>query len=79
MPKVAVRQRAGEIVRRVRVWFAAEWTRSHECRGCGKLVGMFERVCNQCGSAEPAQFSRGLVAVIAGVGVPLILVVLLMA
>ncbi|MEX2187851.1 MAG: hypothetical protein WD875_13690 [Pirellulales bacterium] len=79
MSWVVVRRRAGETIRRARVWLAAEWMKSHECRDCGKPVGMFEKVCNQCGCAEPAQFSRGLVAVMAGVGVPLILVVLLLA
>jgi hypothetical protein len=40
---------------------------------------MFEQVCNRCGSADPAQVSRGLVAVLAGVGVPLAVAVLLLA
>lgn len=79
MSVVAVRRRASEAFRGARVWLAGEWRRSHQCRGCGKAVGMFERMCNQCGSADPAQFSSGLVAVMAGVGVPLVLLVLLLA
>lgn len=77
MSVVAVRRRASEAVRGARDWLAGEWRRSHQCRGCGKAVGMFERMCNQCGSADPAQLSRGLVAVMAGV--PLVLLVLLLA
>jgi hypothetical protein len=79
MSLVVVRRRAGECYHRTRAWFEMEWTRSRECRGCGKSVGMLDRVCNQCGTSDPAQVSRPLVAVLAGVGVPLILILLLVA
>ncbi len=79
MSLVAVRQRVGETVRRTRAWFSLEFAHSRECRGCGKQVGILDRVCNQCGIADPAQVSRPLVAVLAGIGVPLILIVLLLA
>jgi hypothetical protein len=79
MTLVAVRERAGDVVRRTRSWFAAEWTHSRECRGCGLQVGIFDRMCNQCGSSDPATVSRPLVAVVAGVGLPLILLVLLLS
>lgn len=79
MSGVVVRERAGELFRRTRAWFAAEWARSRECRGCGKRVGLFDRICNQCGSSEPAELSRPLVAVLAGFGIPLIVLALLLA
>lgn len=79
MSLVVVRQRVGETYCRTRDWFSLEWTRSRSCRGCGKQVGILDRVCEQCGTADPAQVSRSLVAVLAGVGVPLILIVLLLA
>jgi hypothetical protein len=79
MSLVVVRERACDAVRRTRAWFAAEWANSRQCRGCGKQVGILDRMCDQCGSADPATVSRRLVAVLAGVGVPLILFVLLLA
>jgi hypothetical protein len=78
MSLVVVRERAGDVVRRTRNWFVAEWANSRQCRGCGKQVGILDRICEQCGSADPATVSRPLVAVLAGVGVPLILIVLLL-
>lgn len=79
MSLVVVRERAGDLVRRTRAWFVAEWTHSRACRGCGKQVAIFDRVCNQCGSSDPAEVSRPLVAVLAGIGIPFILLVLLLA
>jgi hypothetical protein len=59
-------------------WVAAESLKLFVCYSCGHNVNILDRVCNQCGTGEPARLSRRFTIFLCVVGASLIITLLSM-
>lgn len=62
--------------RRFGRWVATEALQLFVCHACGYPVSMLDRVCNQCGTGDPARLSRPFMVFLGVAGFVLIFTLL---